>query len=123
MRERWRKRLVVALVLYIVGMAWWAFRPSVDSVPMLVPPADYDPTKGPPSASFRCVPVFGGAQKAAVPLKPVPYKLDGTPCDDRSTHQVLVVVDVALAAAGLVVLRRRGGAGVDEPVAQEVPAA
>ena len=107
----WRLRIFVALVLYMVFLVMWATRPWTDTHGLDAPDRE------PAFAEFACPSVFGhdapvrgdqllsGARPEGQTEDPV-FPVDGTPCSEQRNHRVLFVVDLAAAAAGMVLLQR-----------------
>lgn len=99
--QRWRRRIFYALVAYMAAMALWASRPWTDTELLVTPP------DAPPAfAEYRCPSVFGSGPAEPVASGETPYVPAHRPCGEQGRHRALFVVDMAVSAAGVVVVRR-----------------
>ena len=100
MVQGWRRRIVLLLVVYVLAMVVWAFRPWSDTRALVTP-------EGEPQAfaTFECPSVFGsgGEDRPEVPYPPV-----HEPCGEQGRHRVLFAVDIAAAGVGIALLTRNG---------------
>ena len=104
MLERWRRRALVAIALYVVALLVWAWRPWTDTQPLAAP-------EGQPAVAvdYKCRSVFGGGPDEPEASEPVPYPPAGEPCDQQGSLRVLTAVDLALAGLALLALWKAGG--------------
>ena len=120
MLERWRRRVLVAILLYAVALLVWAARPWTDTQPLAVPEGSAEVV-----VDVRCPAILSKGQHPE-PQDPLPYPPADRPCEQRRSLQALTAVDLAMAGVAVVVLvragrRRRVGLEADDD--EEAPAA
>jgi hypothetical protein len=101
--QSWGRIAIVAVLLWIVGVAVWAYQPWTDTVPLVVP-------KGQPprSVAYSCGRLVGSSDvKPSVDAVSAARPLAHKPCSGRTERRVLAVLDEAVGLAAMYVLLTR----------------
>ncbi|MBV9256096.1 MAG: hypothetical protein JO054_17815 [Actinobacteria bacterium] len=103
--QSWRRYTILGLVAFLVGVAIWASMSWTDTI-------NYDVPKGqaaPAPVKVDCGHLFGSRPSTATRVVPANtnYKLSHTPCDGRTSRQVLAIGDGVLGVVALIVLVTR----------------
>jgi len=95
----WRRLAIVGVLVFLVAVAFWAFRPWTSAVSL---PAVGNKN---PQARFQCGALFGS--DSITPSNTDARRGDALPhqpCTTRTARRVLAVADLVVGGLGLVVL-------------------
>lgn len=95
----WRRLAIVGVLLFVVGVAIWAFRPWTSAVSLPAVGNNY------PQVLFECGAPF--ASNGITPSKSfarLEIALPHQPCTTRTARRTLAIADLVVGGLGLVVL-------------------
>jgi hypothetical protein len=118
--RRWRKWVLVALLVWIGLVVWWATRPITDAVPTgLVKGVET-------SQKVQCDSPLSGNTTSPDPLPELPKgrAFERTPCEmPIHNDRWILWADIALAVVGVVILAKTWKPGVDAETPEDLAVA